>query len=57
MTMTKERLIEEYGCIDCDATEECEKKYKKVHDNFRAALKNRYAELGIPYEMEDKDGK
>lgn len=48
MTMTKEDLIQNYGCVDCDATDKAAAKYKKVEDDFREALNKRREELGMP---------
>ena len=48
MTMTKKDLIQNYGCVDCDATDEAAAKYKKVDDAFRDALNKRREELGLP---------
>ena len=45
--MTKEDLIHNYGCVDCDATDEAGAKYKKVEDDFRKALNKRRKELGL----------
>ncbi len=45
--MTKEDLIQNYGCVDCDATDKAAEKYKKVEDDFREALDKRREELGL----------
>ena len=45
--MTKKELIQNYGCVDCDATDEVVAKYKKVEDDFRKALNKRREELGL----------
>ena len=47
MMMTKEDLIQNYGCVDCDATDEVAAKYKKVEDDFREALNKRREELEL----------
>ena len=44
---TKEDLIQNYGCVDCDATDQVAAKYKKVEDDFRKALNKRREELGL----------
>ena len=44
---TKEDLIQNYGCVDCDATDEAIAKFQKVDDNFRDALNKRREELGL----------
>lgn len=45
--MTKKELIQDYGCVDCDATDQVLAKYKKVDDAFREALNKRREELGL----------
>lgn len=45
--MTKKDLIQNYGCVDCDATDKAAAKYKKVEDDFREALNKRREELGL----------
>lgn len=45
---TKKELIQDYGCVDCDATDKAAAKYKKVDDAFREALNKRRVELGLP---------
>ena len=45
--MTKKDLIQNYGCVDCDAIDKVVMKYKKVEDDFRKALNKRQEELEL----------
>ena len=45
--MTKKELIQDYGCVDCDATDKVAAKYKKVEDDFQKALNKMREELGL----------
>ena len=45
--MTKKDLIQNYGCVDCDATDKAVMKYKKVEDDFRKVLNKRREELEL----------
>lgn len=38
--MKLEDLIQNYGCISCDATKHAVDKYNKVDKRFEAAIKN-----------------
>lgn len=43
--MTKEELVNKYGCIECEATNRALEKFNAVEESFRLALKKRREEI------------